>query len=229
MYKFKLKIMNKHSVKTNNQNLKYFVYVLIIAALAFGIYKLVTAPKIDAFLITPTDHIEGNIDAKVTMIEYSDFQCPACGSYYPVVQDLVKSFPQDLRLVYRNYPLLTVHDKAMLAARVAEAAAQQGKFWEMHDLLFEEQNLWSKMQTPMTRFEYFAKSLNLDLEKFKDDVNNKSNSSDINKKISFDMATANSLGVSGTPSFFVNGKKIDSPSSLEEFKKLIEEEIKTAI
>ena len=92
------------------------------------------------------DRVKGNEEAGVVLIEYSDFQCPACGSYYPIVKALSEEFPEELLIVYRHYPLTNIHPNAFSAAKASEAAANQGKFWEMHDMLFERQAEWANLR-----------------------------------------------------------------------------------
>ena len=173
--------------------------------------------------VVETDHVRGVIENyKVTLIEYSDFQCPACAAYEPVIEQLLKDFPNELRLVYRHFPLSTLHKNAELAARAAEAVGKQGKYWEMHDKLFETQKDWeSNLVGAKEVFVGYAKGLGLNSEAFSTDMD----SGEIADRVQNDLNQAKSLGLSGTPSFFVNGKKIDNPRSYDEFNKLIKSEI----
>src|SRR5271157_1493158 len=115
--------------------------------------------------VSARDHAEGSADALVTLVEYGDYQCPYCGAAYPVVKRLQKTLGKKLRFVFRNFPLTQSHPYALIAAEAAEAAALQGKFWEMHDLLFEQQTFLEPEMIPL-----WANRIGLDIEKFKNDV-----------------------------------------------------------
>ena len=130
------------------------VWIGVLAILIGGLWGLVglvnnspspSAPTQIANLpsVSKDDFAIGTPSARVTLIEYGDFQCPACGSYYPIVKKLESDFPKDLRVVYRFFPLVNVHQNAMPAAQSAYAAGKQNKFWEMHDALYENQNSWA--------------------------------------------------------------------------------------
>ena len=115
--------------------------------------------------VSTRDHTEGPDDAPLTLVEYGDYQCPYCGAAYPVVKRLQKTLGKKMRFVFRNFPLTQAHPYALIAAEAAEAAALQGKFWEMHDLLFEQQALLEPDIIPT-----WAKQLGLDLEKLGNDI-----------------------------------------------------------
>lgn len=166
--------------------------------------------------VKQSDQSTGPANAPVTIIEYSDFQCPACATYSPVLNQLVKDFPTSLRLVYRHFPL-PKHQNSVLAARAAEAAGIQGKFWDMHDVLFENQTEWENDSDPRARFGVYATDLSLDVEKFVTDMI----SSEIEQKVSDNLAEATMLNLPGTPSFFINGEKLENPKSYEAFRDLI--------
>lgn len=170
-----------------------------------------------------TDRIKGPNTAKVTLVEYSDFECPACAQYEPILKQLLETYEKELRLVYRHYPLVQIHPQALPSAQASEAAHKQGKFWEMHEILFDRQSAWSKAEEPLDLFISYAKELGLDESKFTADME----SSDVEEKITADMAGAIGSGITGTPTFFLNGKKI-SPRSFDEFKNLIDTEISNA-
>lgn len=169
------------------------------------------------------DHVKGNPNANVTLVEYGDFQCPACASYHPVVAQMVEKFPDTLKVIYRHYPLERVHPHAVAAARAAEAAGKQGKFWEMHDLLFERQNDWSRVPNAGAIFEQYAESLDLDMEQYAADLKSR----DVKSKVDDDQSTGNRLGVQGTPWFFLNGQQI-RPGTLDEFETLIQAAVDNA-
>jgi protein-disulfide isomerase len=175
------------------------------------------------FEITENDHIYGKQDAKVTIVEFSDFQCPACKSYAPVLEQIVDEFPEDVRLVYKHFPLKTVHFRAESAARASEAAALQGKFWEMNKLLFENQDVWSKGNGNSFYNEY-AKRLSLDIDMFKKDIE----SDKVKEAVNKDFALALSLNLNATPTIYVNGKKITNPGTYDELRTYIQTEIQSA-
>ncbi len=150
--------------------------------------------------VSPHDHAEGSIDAPLTLVEYGDYQCPYCGAAYPVVKRLQKTLGKKLRFVFRNFPLTQVHPYALIAAEAAEAAALQDKFWEMHDLLFEEQNLL-KPEIVLS----WAKKIELNLEQFENDIKQDV----VEKRIKEDRQSGIRSGVNGTPTFFINGTRYD--------------------
>ncbi len=157
----------------------------------------------------------------MTLVEFSDFQCPACGVYYPIVTQVVKDFKDNLTFVYRNFPLTDLHPNAQLAAQAAEAAGIQGKYWEMHDLLFTKQSDWSASSTARDIFTQYAQTLGINMDQFKKDID----SDTVKNKIAEDVGDGNALGITGTPTFFLNGVKLDNPASLADFEVLIKKEI----
>ena len=165
--------------------------------------------------ISPDDWVKGNKDSKTLLVEYSDFQCPACGAYYPVVKKLVAEHGSEFQLAYRHFPL-PQHGNAKNAAYAAEAAGSQGKFWEMHDMIFEHKNEWSEKSNAEDIFLQYASSLGLDLEKFNRDRDAETTKDKVQK--SYDSAVANFINA--TPTFFLNGERIQ-PRSYEEFVGLI--------
>jgi protein-disulfide isomerase len=173
-----------------------------------------------SFEITTDDHVKGLPTAKVTLVEFADFQCPACQAYHPLLNEVFAQYPNDLRIVYRHFPLKTIHTTAVAAARASEAANLQGKFWEMHAKLFENQTAWAGKLTN-SFFEKYAEELGLDVLKFKADLD-----SDLVKdKVENSYKDAVALGLSGTPTFYLNGKKIVNPRSVAEFTTLINTEL----
>ncbi len=152
--------------------------------------------------VSPHDHAEGPVDAPLNLVEYGDYQCPYCGAAYPVVKRLQKTLGKKLRFVFRNFPLTQMHPYALIAAQAAEAAALQGKFWEMHDLLFEEQNLLKLEIIPS-----WAKRIGLNLEQFEKNIKQ----AVVEKRIKEDRQSGIRGGVNGTPTFFINGTRHDGP------------------
>ena len=157
------------------------------------------------------DHVEGNKDSKVILVEYGDFQCPSCGGDYPNVKTLMDEYGDRIALVFRNFPLTSIHPNARAAAAAAEAAGLQGKYWEMHDLLYGEQNSWSSLDASkrVDAFVAFANRLSLDSTKFKADLSN----ADVNTKIAFDISLGKAKSVSATPTFLLNGEKLDEKTA----------------
>lgn len=173
--------------------------------------------------ISSFDWVKGNKESKIILVEYSDFQCPACGIYYPIVNKLAEEFGDKIAIIYRHFPLKSIHRNAEAAALAAEAAGRQGKFWEMHNALFDNQKEWSDKDNPI---EYFIKyagqiGLNINVDKFKADLSLQ----ELKNKVKNDLAGAEENNLNSTPTFFLNGKKIQ-PRSYEEFKQIISDEIK---
>lgn len=169
-----------------------------------------------------TNHITGKADSKVKLTEYGDYQCPACGQYYPIFKQLTEDYKDKVAFQFANFPLTQIHQNAYISARAAEAAAKQNKFWEMHDLLYENQTSWSSDTDPSTTFVGYAKQLGLNESQFRSDMN----SSAVSDLINADRQVVQNLGATGTPTFVLNGKKIDkSPTSIDEFKKLLDDEL----
>ena len=169
--------------------------------------------------IEATDWTKGNKEAKVTLIEYSDLQCPACKAFQPILTSLMAEFDDHILFAYRHYPLKTIHQNAVIAAQAAEAAGLQGKFWEMHDKLFETQTLWGTQSRSgaIEDFTEYAVELGLDAEKFKTDIE----SAEVEDKVEGSFRTATDAGLNSTPTFFLNGEQIRNPKNLEEFRNVI--------
>lgn len=168
--------------------------------------------------ISASDHVIGNPQAAVTLIEYSDLQCPACAAYYPLIKQVTSTMGNAVYFAYRHFPLAQ-HANARLAAQATEAAALQGKFWEMHDYLFERQQTWADMKDPLDEFVKYAAAIGLDAEMFRADIA----SDAVKAKVQSDMNSGIAAGVNSTPSFYLNGKRIQNPTSLEAFRVLIEQ------
>ncbi|MBI4137185.1 thioredoxin domain-containing protein [Candidatus Roizmanbacteria bacterium] len=174
-----------------------------------------TIPEIQS--VNPTDRVKGATESAVLLIEYSDFQCPACRQYYPVVKQLVEEKGDQFTFAYRHFPL-TQHENADEAARAAEAAGRQEKFWEMHDLLFERQDAWAETGNPDETFQAYAEELGLSMDQYTADYT----AQELKDKISNDYNSGVKAGVNATPTFFLNGEKI-RPGSLDEFSLLIDQ------
>jgi protein-disulfide isomerase len=155
---------------------------------------------------------------KATIIEYADFQCPYCASYAPLLDQLKQTYGDELKVIFRSFPIVSIHPQAMAAHRAAEAAARQDKFWEMHDLLFSNQQVWSGNNSAAEIFEGYAKELGLNMDQYKADIVSES----VLAKINSDQASGTSLGVNATPTLYLNGQKLEEPPTTpEEWDELI--------
>ena len=160
------------------------------------------------------DHIRGTPDALVTLLEYGDFECPFCGRAEPIIRELLSSHGYELRFVFRHLPLVDVHPRAELAAEASEAASAQGSFWEMHDLLMNDQ----EHLTPVD-LRHHAEALGLDAERFSSELRLHRYAARVNE----DVASADASGVSGTPSFFVNGRRLQGAFNIETLTTTVEQ------
>lgn len=187
------------------------------------------------------DHVRGKKDSKVLLIEYGDFQCPGCAEVHPQTKQIIEEYGDRIGFVFRNFPLSSIHPNARLAAAAAEAAGLQGKYWEMHDLIYDNQSDWSSLTGEKRNdiFVNYAKSLELDIDKFNTDLASKSTGEAgqklATKKINFDIALGKANGVSATPTFFINGTVVDDSvresfvrGDLEPIKALLDEALKSA-
>jgi Na+/H+ antiporter NhaA len=158
------------------------------------------------------DHIRGPADAPVTLVEYGDFECPYCGRAEPILRELVSEYGSDIRFVFRHLPLSDVHDHAQLAAEAAEAAGAQGRFWEMHDLLFDHQDALTARDLMG-----YANELGLDLEEFHGDIKRHEHAA----RVARDVESAELSGVAGTPTFFINGQRHHGAYDIQTLKKAV--------
>jgi protein-disulfide isomerase len=167
--------------------------------------------------VVVSDHVKGNPQAAVTLVEYSDFQCPACASFQPVLTEILAAYGDSIRFEYKHFPLVQIHARAEAAARAAESAGQQGKFFEYHDQLFANQSEWVNSANPYSYFTQYAEDLGLDMDQFK----RQSRSSLLADKVRAQYNEARELGLTGTPSFYLNGERM-SFKTFEEFNAQIE-------
>jgi protein-disulfide isomerase len=213
---------------------KQFLGVIVIVILVFaGVFafsnKGAKTSGGSSGSSTLTEHIEGQGKDGVTLVEYGDYECPFCGEYYPTVKQVQAEFNQQIFFQFRNFPLVSIHQNAFAGARAAEAAALQNKFWQMHDLLYENQTAWSGASNPTPFFNQYATQLGLNLTQFQSDYA----SGKVNDLINADMAEGNKLGIQGTPTFYLDGKQLDSTQLVDSqsqpsaaaFAKLINAEI----
>ena len=159
------------------------------------------APKLEIPVAPERDHIEGPDNASLTLVEYGDYQCPYCGAAYPEVKRVQKELGSELRFVFRNFPLTNMHEHAMNAAETAEAASAQGKFWPMHDFLYEHQATLGDHSVALG----YSKKLGLDTQRFEREVAQHL----YQKRIKDDFMGGVRSGVNGTPTFYVNGVRHD--------------------
>jgi protein-disulfide isomerase len=176
----------------------------------------------------PTEHIEGKGSTGVTLVEYGDYECPYCQVYFATVKQVEAEYDSQITFQFRNFPLTSIHPNAFAGARAAEAAALQGKFWEMHDLLYEENDPnakqgWVVASDPTTYFDEFATSIGLNLTQFKADYA----SIKVNNLINADMSVGNKLNIQGTPTFFVDGKQVQIGNTVANFESVINAAIKS--
>lgn len=197
------------------------VGLLAVGLTVFGLTRTSSNPATGgagllADALSALDQIKGNKESQVVLVEYSDFQCPACKAYHPVVKQLMEEFGDKIQFVYRHFPL-SQHKQARPAAYAAEAAGRQGKFWEMHDLIFDRQNDWANQGDAEKLFLDYASELKLNLDQFGNDLD----AAEIKDKVESDFKSGAASSVNHTPTFFLNGKEIPNPQGYEEFKALI--------
>lgn len=204
----------------------WLLAALILGGTVFGLYKLATitppggvpSEGVLSIPMTGDDWLDGNLDAKVQLVEYSDFQCPACAFYAPWIKQLRDEFTDEqLVVAYRHFPLRAIHANAQISSQVVEAAGLQGKFWLAADAVFNGQKLWSEQILARQTLVKLLQPLGLNLTKLEQDID----SAVVKKAVEQDLQSGLSSGVDSTPSFFLNGKRIVNPQSYEEFKKLI--------
>lgn len=195
------------------------VIVGITFNLGTGSEKVVDGP-VEGGQVKEGDWVAGKVDAAVVLVEYADFQCPACANYSQIVNKLKENFGDRVAFVYRHFPLKQIHKNGVAAAMAAEAAGRQGKFWEMHDLLYERQDEWSDSGEADKMFAEYAGMLSLDVPRWQVD----SAADDLKEKINRSYQEAVGLGLNSTPSFILNGKMIEA-RSYEQFEQLIKQEL----
>ena len=190
------------------------IAVVLVAAIAGGLVLLRSSqqsrnssnptpdPALEVQGANPP-HIRGNPNAPVTIEEFGDFQCPSCGLYHPEMKKIEAEFGDRVRVIFREMPLVPMHEHALLAAQSAEAAGLQGKFWEMHDKLYDNQKAWGEAKDLVPIFVDYAKQIGLDTDRFMKDLNGEA----VAQRIFQDGKRAHALNIQSTPSFFINGKE----------------------
>ncbi|GAA5083535.1 DsbA family protein [Chryseobacterium ginsengisoli] len=164
--------------------------------------------------VNKNDHAQGNLNSDLVIVEYGDYQCPYCGAAYPVLKALMKEFGGQVKFVFRNFPLSEMHQYAKVAAIAAEAANLQGKFWEMHDAIYKNQQNLNELYL----FE-LAEKIGLDISQFKDDIQK----AELEEKVDSDFESGVMSGVNGTPSFFINETKFNGGA--EDLLELVRENV----
>lgn len=208
-------------------------FVIILAVLVLGFVSLLLLGRRDpessnktggSTKSQPSNHVLGEGETGVTLTEFGDLQCPACAQYHPVVKQIVADYGDKIKFRFRHFPLQSIHQNALISSRAAEAAGLQGKFFEMHDMLYQTQTTWAEEANPTQIFESYAQQLGLNLDQFQKDMR----SDRVNRIVKADLSEANDKGYSSTPTFEINGKQIQTPRDMEGFKKLIDDAIKKA-
>lgn len=203
------------------------ISIALIFGFLFLVYSFSSKPATTVFpevnKIRSLDQTKWSKGKKRILVEYSDFQCPACRNFHTFFKQMESSVGPDSEIlkkvtfVYRHFPLLTIHQNALLAAYTSEAAGKQDKFWQMHDALFESQDSWAKSQNPRDFFINLAVDLKLDTERFKSDLDSK----EIKEKVQSNMLSGEQARVNATPTFFLDGRRLDQIRTFDEFKQIL--------
>lgn len=199
------------------------MYGLLAVIAVIGAFTLLGSDQQEV-TAEPTKHTQGDGKSGVVLVEYADFQCPGCGGFYPILKEIKTKYKDYITFQFVNFPLSQIHPNAIPAHRAAHAASLQGKFWEMHDVLFENQNIWKDSTSVIRDFEAYATQIGLDIPKFKTDYA----SALTNSAIQADIKTGQEKKVTGTPTFFLDGKRLEENneiSTVEKFSKVIEDAI----
>lgn len=204
--------------------LSLLIISLILIVVKYNPGNGTSADPSSAGILSEDDWTIGNLDSKVVVIEYSDFQCPACAAVEPLLKEMLGEFSNHIVFVYRHLPLKSIHKNSELAAKAAEAAGLQDKFWEMHEKLFANQADWSSEDNAAEIFGKYAAEIGIDSAKFMEDLN----SSEVQKAVNADLQLAGAAGLQSTPSFFLNGELIDLPRRPDDLRDLIRNAIEDA-
>lgn len=213
-------------------NLIFWLLVLVILGLlGWGAMKLAsndttTGSNTDILKIQSNDQVKGDPQAKLVLIEYSDFQCPACKTaafYGQLLATDSSNLAKDVAIVFRHFPLEKIHPNAKLAAQAAEAAGSQNKFWEMHNLLFDQQEIWSSSTNVEESFINYAKDLGLDTAKFKIDLYSDAIKNKVEQNIK--EGSKEQLDIQYTPTVYLNGEIINLPNSYDKFRQLLQNKL----
>lgn len=194
----------------------FAILVLLVfgGLVAFNKIQTANSPKSEG-----SRNVYGLQESHVKLVEYVDFQCEACKAYYPTMKEIKEKYKDQVTIQIKHLPIASSHPYAKMAAGYAESAAKQGKFFEMHDKIFEGQTLWQSAADPKQYFNTYAEELGLDMDRLQSDLT----STEISAIINTDSDEARSLGATGTPTFVLNGKKIEPGNSVEEISKILDE------
>jgi protein-disulfide isomerase len=203
-------------------NKRFLLILAAIIVVVVGFFVLTSPDSSSDSNTQPSNHTYGNGSTGVVLIEYGDFQCPACGSFYPIVKSVKETYKDHITFQFRHFPLDQIHPNARAAHRAAEAAGRQGKFWEMHDMLYDNQRSWTSSTNAPPIFEGYAQTLGLNMDQYRTDVS----SNEVNSVINADVREAQKLNATSTPTFVLDGKIIDNPEGYEAFTKLIDDAIR---
>jgi protein-disulfide isomerase len=206
----------------------FWIVIVVVIAVLVGIFAFTSnGTKSSNGNLTPTQHIEGQGKSGVTLVEYGDFQCPYCGEYYPTVKQVVAEYNEQITFQFRNFPLTSLHPNAFAGARAAEAAGLMGKYWQMHDLLYDQNDEyyesneeipgWIGVTDPEPVFIKDAVSLGLNGQKFQQLYS----SDQVDNLVLADQNAGNSLGVDATPTFYLDGKQVQVDDSVSAFQTII--------
>ena len=223
----KLEKLDQAKDKGRQNTIKWIVIgissILFLAFFSFLVF-LAKSSNSKPAVLSDLGQAKGPQNAKITLVEFADFQCPACKAYHPIIKEILSAYDGRIKFVYKHFPLTSIHANATPAAKAAEAAGQQGKFFKMHDLLYDKQSEWSELPGGQAKDKFisYAEALNIDLEKFNKDYDR----NDLEEKITKNQEEGINNGVNATPTFFLNGKKIENPRTIEDFKKIIDQELK---
>lgn len=187
--------------------------------------------KVDSSILVPENafkssgynegaYLPANPEAKVTLVEFGDYECPACGIYAPYVKEILNEFSGSVTYVFRNYPL-PQHKNALVSSYAVEAAGLQGKYWEMHDKVFSLQNEWSSLDDAAPVFVEYAKDLGLNTDKFVIDMNSQT----VKDIVDRDLNAGNAVRLTETPTFYVNGRKVDLTGGANQLQEVIRQEL----
>ena len=205
---------------------QFWAVLVVIVLVLIGVFAF-TGDKSNksggSSSVKPSQNITGEGKSGVNLVEYGDFECPFCEQYEGTLEQVRQLYGAQIHFQFRNFPLTSVHPNAYAASRAAEAAALQGKFWEMHDTLYQPNNWsqWSTASGPTKFFNQYAQQIGLNVEQFKTDFA----SDKVNAQVSADLGEANKLGLTGTPTFFLDGKQVQINNTLDDFKKILDAEI----
>lgn len=208
-----------------NNETKVLGGIILLTVILFGIGIMFTGKTetVKTDLLTELEsvtgtNIKGNPDGADIVIEFADFQCPSCAVFAPVLNQFVDEHKDNIKFIMKYFPLVSIHKNAMNSAYAAQASANQGRFWEMHDLLYSKQAEWSELDNVEEQFIAYAKELGLDPDKFKDDYLSK----EVRDIIRDDMSLSLRLGLDSTPTLFINGKKYVGPPTIADFNSALE-------